>query len=794
MGYKTFLYGAVSLASVIASIPAMAQNADDTAASAGNEIIVTATKREQSLKDVPVAVDVATGEDLERFNLFDFKDVAALAPGLQLTSDGRNTTATLRGISFDPDIGGPAAIGVYFNEVPVDINVISTGLYDVQQVEVLRGPQGTLRGRTAPAGAITITTRRADLDRPTSRAQMTFSERGTRNLQAAASVPIIPGVLGLRVAGLIDRNLGNQTFNINRQERSKQRTNSARGTLSFKSGDFSANLIYQYTDSYLRQSAQVFGPGAQPSLFSPERSGPAISLSDRYSATSGETFYTNRTHLAVADFRWDMDNYTISGLAGYQDTNLFSQMDRDVTNAVPSFAQFLIVPNPSKTYTGELRVDSKYDGMFNFTAGMFYNRSRTFSPSTYDTDTLFGNASPYTPFPATMFRLPITALTDITNNNQDMAIFGEARFEVTEKLRVEVGARLTQNKAYTQNIVTVVSPGGIGFPQPGFTIVRGPSIAPDAARQKALPLTGTASVSYEWSPEVTTYVTYGRSFRRGAPMLAAADVDPSLLTLDPERSDAVEIGLKSQLFNRRVSLNIAAFYQKFDGFIGLTGATTASARDGVIDSAGFQVSFNGDAVAKGVEMQLASSLTPFWDASLNMSYNDARYKNAIAPCDDFNFDGIPNSDGVPAVPIGQQVSFCKLNTRLNQSPEFQLSATSEARIPVGGAQAFVRGLYNFTPGFVQESSNYRIPAVHNLNLFLGVRGEDASWEVALFARNLLNNRNIISISADQGRFPTRYLQTPPTGAPTTSPEFLSGLREVRTQAPREVGVSASFNF
>lgn len=789
--YRNILASAVSIIAIAAAGSARAQEGPTI-----DEIVVTASKREQALKDVPMSVDVATGEQLEKYNLFDFKNLPALAPGLQLSSNGRNTTATLRGISFDPDIGGPAAIGVYFNEVPVDINVVSTAMYDVQQVEVLRGPQGTLRGRTAPAGAITITTRRADLSSVEGQAQATITDDGGRNVQAAISVPLVTDRLALRIAGLVDRNRGNHVFNVTRGERSRQRTESVRATLSFEPTDsFSGSLIYQYLDSDLRQTTQVFGTGNQPSLLSPARSGPAITPQDRLGVAEGLSYFTNRTHFLVADARWELGNVMLSGLAAYQDIKLFSQSDQDSGNAVPGFEQFLTVPNPTKNYTAELRLDSDFEGVFNFTVGAFYNKNKAHSPSTFRVDTLFANAVPRTPFPAAMFSLPIRAFVDIYNNSEDLAGFGNLRFQFTDRLRLEAGARITRNKSFAQSFLTVSSPGGIGLPIPGFTNPSElPTVDPRFVNQTAHPLTGTASLSYDWTPELTTYATYGRSFRRGSAALGVTtQLDSSLLVLRPERSDAIEVGLKSQLLDRRVSFNLSAYYQKFDGYIGLTTVATSTAANGVIDGGNFTASFNGDAVAKGIEMQLDAAITPAWDAGLGVSYNKARYDYALTPCNDFNFDGEADSEGTPAVPVGQQVSYCRRNDRLSDTPAFALTATSEVRAPLGFAQGFLRGLLTHSGSFLLDEADYRVRASTNLNLYAGLRDEDGRWELSIFARNMFNAKRIQGMGDGELQAATRYLQPPPAGS-LASPPFRSGYRTVSTRLPRELGLTLSFNF
>lgn len=790
--FGLLMTGAAICATGIAS--AQTTQTDESSASTA-DIIVTAGKREERLKDVPMAVDVATGEQIEKFNLFDFKDVPALAPGLQIANtSGRVSVATLRGISFNPDIGGPAAVAVYYNEVPVDIQTVTTAIYDIGQVEVLRGPQGTLRGRTAPAGAITLTTRRADLGKADGYLQATVSNKHARNFQIAASTPLIEDKLAIRIAAVLDRNRANHVYNINRDEWSYQETESIRATLSFAPTErLRGNIMYQYLESDLLQNRAVMGTGNQPSLFSPFVSGPAISASERLAVHEGSSFYTNKTHLITADASFDLGSHLISVLGGYQDTSLHSRTDQDVGNAVQGYDQVLTVPDPTRVYTAEARIDSAFDGLFNYTLGVFYNQTRAGGLSSIRVDSFFANRVPNTPFPASMFALPLLAEVDIMNKTSDLAFFGQARLKLSDKLRVELGARYTRVVATAQSFLEVTTTGGVGLPVPaGVVVPRAATVDPEFVRQVNHPLTGTASVSYDWTPDITTYATYGRSYRRGSAQLGVnSPLDSDLLVLEPERSDAIEIGLKAQMFDRRVSLNLAAFYQKFDGFVGLVTAPTASARDGVIDGSASSISFNGDAISKGVEMQFDARPVDAWDISINASYADSHYDNAIIPCRDSNGDGVADTAGQPAVPIGQQVAFCRTNDRLANIPRFALSANSELRFSAGSVEPFIRGLLTYRPGFYAQTADYRYKAITNVNLFAGVRSPDAGWELTAFVKNLFNSTQITNATTAELQIATQYLTPGPAGSPAP---FRSGYTPVSVNPPREFGVTMNYRF
>jgi iron complex outermembrane receptor protein len=297
-------------------------------------------------------------------------------------------------------------------------------------------------------------------------------------------------------------------------------------------------------------------------------------------------------------------------------------------------------------------------------------------------------------------------------------------------------------------------------------------------------VTGGATLSYKVNPDVTTYVAYGRSYRgRTAAVGITAPLDQSLLVSQPETSNSGELGVKATLFDRRVNVNFGIFYQTFDDYIGrTTGVSYSSARNGVIDG-GSEFNFNGDAKSKGAETTIAASLTDSWDLTTSLSYVDAEFDNAMAPCNDFNGDGIPDSVGIPTVPVGQQVSYCLRNDRIAEVPKFSASMTSEYRFQSGSVEPFIRGLYTYQPGFFSTAASFDYQSRSILNLFAGVRGPDDRWEVTAFAKNLFDQKRITN--GMTGTFTTPTIN----GVP-----FDSGYTVVTTTLPREIGLTVQFNF
>ena len=767
-------------------MPVAAQSNATAGAEATGDIVVTATRQAQSLQDVPMTINVASGETLQKLNLFDVKDVQLLSPGLDLTNtQGRNNAATLRGISFDPDSGSSPAVDVYFNEISVDAQTAFTAMYDIEQIEVLRGPQGALRGRTAPAGAITLRTRRPDLTDANGYAQLTATDRDAINFQGGVSLPLIADRLALRAAMLIDRNDLNQVRNVNRGTSSRSTTESARLSLAFAPTDtFEAVLTYQYLYSENNQEQQVVGTGNQPSLFDPTLSGPRAGVKDRIAVTDGRMNFRNRTHIATLDAKWDLGAHSLQLLAGHQDSLLTQVVDRDYGNAVPGYSNTQNNHVPYITNTAELRLASTDRTFWNYSASLYYSKQTGDVVVAQDSNQFFANETPATPLPYSFGAyLPINVDILAPTYQRTMAVAASSSFQFTDALRFEVAARYSFLKTKQSSILTLTSPGLPAFAIPAF--VQGPfdTVDPAIGNQKHDVLTGGANLSYQFTPDVTAYVSYGRSYRGPtAAVGATAQLDTELLLTKAERSDAVEIGIKTALLDRHLTFNVDGFYQKFDGYNSrVRNIYFATERDGIPDGF-FDFNFNGDAEVKGVEATLAGR----WDVldfSVSASYVEAKFKGAMAPCNDFNGDGVPDASGVPSVPVGQQVGLCARNDRIAEQPKFNLTANGEYRFSAGDYEPFVRGLFSYRPGFQSTVADYDYQSRSQLNLYLGLRGPERRWEVTAFAKNVLNQQRISTIS--QGNFQIGTAN----GAP-----FDSGYRLVNTTTPREFGVTMQFNF
>ena len=757
-------------AALIVPVAAWAQESVSNDDSATNEIVVTATRESRSLQSVPMAVNVATGEQLQKFNIFDAKDVQQLAPGLELTNTtGRNNTTTLRGVTFDPDQGTSPAVQVYYNEIPTDAQTVYTALYDIQQIEVLRGPQGLLRGLSAPAGSITIATRRPNFDEIEGYAQATATSRAGYNVQAGVSLPF-NDTLAIRVAGLVDGNRLNNVRNITTGERARSRTESARVTLGWRpSSDFTAYLSYQYLFADNIQPQQVVGAGNVPDGVN--ASGPALSESDYAAVSDGRFRNQNESHIVNLAFDYDLGPATLSFVGAHQYSRLKAERDLDAGNAIPDYVYASTVNSPYKVDSAELRLASNNKEGFGWGVGAFYTKQTGTVVSNQRADVFFA------PVPVAFgLFLPINTEVFTPVDTQTWSFNGNLRYR-SNGFSIEGGLRYSIIKNVQTTDIFVTSPA---FPA-------GPPIEGVPANLQRFtdkPLTGGVTVSYEFNPRLNAYFAYGHSYRAGSTGVAVpVGVSEDLIRTKAEKTDSFEAGLKGKLFDNRANFTISAFYQTLENYLSrFTGIYYESAAANP-PTGGFDFNYNGDAKIKGIEASIDGRVTDNWDLGVSASYVRARYKDALVPCNDYAGTGVPNQNGAPAVTGPGNVSYCVTNGRLSQTPDFTLTANTEIRFPMGEFTPFVRALVNYRPGFYADQVDYDYRSRTLLNLFAGFRTEDDRFELTAFAKNLLNQKRITNISLGTAQINTA------AGIP-----YESGYRIVNVTNPREFGLTGTFRF
>lgn len=767
-----FAQGAsVSLVAIMASLGGLstavqAQSAAPQAeADYGQEIIVTAQKRAERLQDVTRTVDVVQGETLQKLNLKTFSDIQQLSPGLSLNSkEPSNNSVTLRGVGFDPQSASSPTVDIYFNETPLDTNSAFRGLYDVGQIEVLRGPQGTLRGRTSPSGAITIATRKADFNETDGYFQQTLTTREGINSQGAVSVPVIEDVLAVRVAGLFDRNIGLAGKNISNGIDDSDKTESVRASVAFRPvSNFTVNLTYQYLNNRSVSTPLLFTlPG--------EVTNPILTPADRIGKATSAGHYDYRGNVGTLAADWDLGGAALNYIAGYQDIVQGRTTDLAYGGTIPGYSQPQSYDTASKQLSQELRLTSQGKRFWNYLVGFYYEDSKTRTSLTQNQILPFGFVAGATP-PLDIAVLNIGV--EIPTRIKTYAAFTDHRFQLTDKLQIQAGLRY-QETHVKQDFVQTIS--GLLYPVPDVSS----GISPENQDVTYRQVTGGASVKYDFNRDLTAYASYGRSYRPGGVVATTAQLDEDVLVFNAETSNNYEIGLKGAFADRRVTFSVAIYQQDFKNYLAYTGSflSVSTAKDGVVDNSA-ALTFNADAQVRGIEASIAGKVTDRLQLGLSATYNDAKFKNAIAPCNDFNGDGVPDSIGNPSVPIGQNVAQCALSGRLSDQAKWGTSLNIEYSIPVSGdRELFLRGLASYVPKRADPFQGIDYDDLLNNSVFVGFRGPDNSYEFSVFGKNLANVATLTTRGAAQIDYDN----------------FSSGYAVGTPVRPREFGIIGRVNF
>lgn len=707
------------------------------------ETVVTAQKREENVRDIAATVNVVTGQDIDKFAAFDFNALQQQTAGLTLSQpNARNNTISMRGVSVDPESGVSAAVDVYWNDAVVRSDIAFNQMYDLQRIEILRGPQGTLQGKTSPGGAINMITQRASLDETSGYVQGSVSDNDGYNGQAAYGAALIDGVLGVRVAGVYDLNNGGDIQDISTGfDNQEARAYSGRLSTIWQPTDaLQTQLIYQYLkrttdDPKAMSGTDLHDPANRPTLDPTDRK--ALANSNDY----GDLHF-NLVNL-VTD--WEVMNHQVTGIVAYQDSNKSTQNENDraysvqyINTEAPTY-QVPVTKTDSISY--ELRMASIDNDFWNYMVGLYYQDQNT-----------------TTTFEANSVRLDVAGLGFQTNgklpvNSNNFAVFTFNTFNLTDTLQLELGLRWTDYENYRRADIYY---GGLTWVPPalerfvdqineGFAAnfpIEGVPDDKDSSTENAV--TGSAALRWDWTDETNLYVSYNRGYRpSGISIVPSPDIvflpdGVDDLLYDDETSDAFEIGSKSRLWEGRATLNTALYYQTFDGYLGFVrGVQVLNNQGQPVDLPGGIV-FNGDANIWGVEVDGQVLLSETWNAGGTLSYSKGEWDGASQPCNVRTPGQVLGSCDIDGEPLGGE-------------PEWSFSVNSEYYFPLADAtEVYVRGLFKYTDDRINTEASagtYNVQenfkSYQILDMFVGWRAGDYRWDLSVWAKNLTDEDAVV---------------------------------------------------
>ena len=727
-------------------------------------ILVTARRREENLIDVPIAITAISGDQLAAQGAMDITALAETVPNVTLEpSRATNSTLTafIRGVGQqDPVAGFEQGVGIYLDDVFLNRPQAAVlDIYDVQRIEVLRGPQGTLYGRNTVGGAIKYVTRRLD-DVAHLAARATYGSYNQADGVLTASTPIGSGVvrIGGSVARLTRDGFGtNLTTGLDNYDKNIW---AGRSTIEVHGNGIFARLSGDYTRD---KSNPRGGHRLIPSLLTL-----APVLANVYDTRGG----LNDPKQDVEAYGGSLfleaepaDGLTFRSITSLRKDDTATPIDFD---ALPSVDVDVPGVYNNKQFSQELQLlVSK--GNFNGLVGFYYL-----------------NASALTQFDVRLFTTfaGLTGFTSADIGTDTMAGFADFTYDFTEQLSLSLGGRYTWDKRtgaiLRQNYLGGGSPvfGGAGVPfrAPG-TNFRGSNTFTK--------FTPKASLSFKPNPDNTLYASFSQGFKgggfdpRGAgvnapdtdgiPGLSDAEI-AAFLSFRPESVNSYEIGYKAQLFDRKLTLAVAGFRMDYTD-VQIPGSL-ACVIDGLPSFCGV-VTNAGKARMQGFEFESKLRLGAL-TLSGSLGYIDAKFLKYVA-----NIGGVP-TDVAPF-------------RKVQNTPAWTGSASASYAVPVGEGRLNIGGGVSFkstTHQFEVPLPQFDQPAYQLFDASLVYHAPGNRWSLGVFGKNLTNERIKTSGYAFlRGNATTGVPNTPL--APSLGRE---GVLTAFYANPRQVFVTASLNF
>ncbi len=685
----------------VAAAPAQTDATDE----AVGEIIVTANKRAENVQKVPLAVSVLSPLQLATAGVRNFGDIGKVSPSLVVrpAEQPQNSNISLRGVgTFAFGVGVESSVAVLVDEVPLPFQARAfTDLPDIQRVEVLRGPQSTLYGKSASAGLVNLITRD-----PTStfqgRANAVLTNDRERGVNFSLSGPITPD-LGFIVSGAYNQWDGNIRNLFNGKRVNGREAVNVRGKLRWDpTDDASLILSANYVDGsttvgrpFIRVSpnARLRGVAA----LTPTVVFPGVTIGPDNQEISNNFDSRTDYHGGGAYLRSEigLGSMSLTTITSYDRFHMDDVLDHDDTSAPVDLGNNTqIGAFDSLQWTDEVRLQSPSENPFRYTIGGYAAFVRISRP---------------------IKRGPYFAFADWfgSQSSRQFAAFLQADWSILPELVATGGARVQNER--------------VSFFYDDF---RNRAIYSDSTSDTAA--TYRASLRYEFTPTLNAFVTYATGYKGQTFDLTTGFNRNRLLAgpIRPERSRDKELGIRSQFFNRRLTLNATLFDTTYRD---LQAQTIEFLPDG---SFNYRLTNVGRITTKGVEIEGSARIGE--DLSLNggLTYLDATYNQFdAAQC----YPLQTAAQGCTGSPGRQNLSGTTAiqapKWKFNIGGEFAPALTPDLRGVVQGNWQYQSSIY-FQP---RDPETFQ-PAYSIVNVGLGVRQEDRNWEVVAFVNNLFDQQ------------------------------------------------------
>jgi iron complex outermembrane receptor protein len=691
------------------------------------ELVVTAQKRSENVQDVPIAITALSPQALKDQHVTNILDLNNLSPSLQIKTDDNaaNPKIFIRGVGlndFNPNTATPVAI--YTDGVYIGSPLAQMGqFFDLDRIEVLRGPQGTLYGRNTTGGAINVISKKPTQDF-TADASAEYGRFNSLNLEGAVGGPIIKDVLAFRLAALYVKDDGHTLNRLtgdhgNDADRWTTRlsllytpTSSFQVLAQARYGLSMGGSILAYNRSILPQTAAATGPDGfcAPAFYTSGQCadvlGYANTSTNKY---QGDYLFEGhdkvRTYGGSVTATWDLGKLSLVSVTGYDGA---WRGDLEDTNAGPDNLITAWYLAKQSVVSEELRAQSNGEGPLKWVGGLYLAHDDLKTDSYYDILRAARNPTPANPSGADLansigvFGWPYKQTTD------SWAVFGQGDYSLTDRLTLTLGLRYSQDRK-DFHYVSNAEFGAVTF----FAIDKAKTFGS---------ISGKLGAEYKVSPDLNLYASYNRGYKSGG-FFGGQSVEPANFTpYRDEKVDAFEAGAKSLWFDRRLRANLSAFYYDYQDLQVYTLVL-----QGLVTVQNFTNASNAEIY--GAEAELAATPIKGLDLSLNASWLEATYQNFKSLAGDYS------------------------GNRLPDAPKFSLTAQGRYAWPLLGGEAHVEADASYRSKVFYDTRNVaRLsdPARTFVNAQLGWTTPDKHYEVGVWGRNIFNETNIVDIIPIEG--------------------------------------------
>lgn len=768
-----------------------------TEAATDNMIVVTANRREASLQDTPLSISAFGEDELKNRSITSIEQVGAIAPGVQISTYQGDTSIFIRGIGTPTIIAGTdSSTATYVDGVYISRPAaIGPQFFDIERIEVLRGPQGTLYGRNATGGAVNIVTNRPT-DILEGNLQLTVGNYDRFRVAGAVSGPLSDAIRARLAFQLEDRG-GYAT--VTRPDNSTERVEdkedfsvrltveadiSPDATLTvngdYYRADDKANAYFYASAGYADEVPDWYGTreGSQTlPYFAIKNAGRVSAVASRNIFADVPFFNEVENWGLGAKLDWNIADYNLKVIGSYRDTNPVSQNEFDLSD---TFNNYVGREEDHWQWSSEVQLSSPVDQPFSWIAGGYYFQERNI----IDND-IFGNfwepiliqgftdlqaAGVLPPFPVVFPETDLCCELHLSGEQETKAwaLYLDTQWDVSDQFTVRLGGRYSEEKRDgRQNFDLVmlpntrIAPNTIFFPN-AITEDRD-AAQPDPFGFIIAPVNGpttfnafTPKIGIDFKPndDVLLYASIQRGFKSGGYNIGSTQRDP----FEPEKIWSYEIGARTELLDRALLLNASAFWYDY---------TNLQAQDSVGNQPIIQNV--GKARVRGFEVETVARPSDFFRLEGAVTYVDAQFTEGQL------------TESLRPAPLTQAPGTLLRDLdglRLPRAPRWKFSVAGQVDQPLGDmGNITARAEYHWQSKIYFTVFNIDAASQESYGLLrasLGFTSADEKWSIRLFGDNLTG----------ETYFTNQILTGTVYGA-----EFVGPLG-----APRTYGIDLGFSF